>query len=455
METRANYVAVGLFTLIVLLASFAFIYWVARIEESANLKPIQIMIRGQVSGLATGSDVQFNGIKVGKVGRVIFDSNDPRIVYAIAEISDQTPVRADTTATIAAQGLTQIAYVSLKGGTPDAPSLFDTAEPGRLPILEAQPSPFSDILETVRDVATKTNEALGTLQEFIEENREPISRTVANIQEFSDALGRNAEGVDEFLNNAAEIGKTLGEFSAKLDGTIQGIERLVAAVDEEKIRNIVADAEVFTQDLREGGEQIGELMASVDRVAKDLEGFSTRIDASLTKVEEIVGKVDTQEVTETLSSLTDTARDARQVMADAREVSQSLASRKESIEAFLDDASETGTRLREASKRLEDVLAKADGFLGGGEDGNVMADVAKTLEEFRRLAANLQSNVNEIAGGVAQFSNTGLRDVEALISEARRSMTRIDRVVGELERDPQRFLFGNSDVRTYNGRPRR
>ena len=84
-----------------------------------------------------------------------------------------------------------------------------------------------------------------------------------------------------------------------------------------------------------------------------------------------------------------------------------------------------------------------------------MSEVKLTLAEFRKVATTMQARINEIAGGLTQFSNTGLNDVQALVNDARRSVSKIERVITNLESDPKRFLFGNSSVKTYKGRPKR
>ncbi len=117
METRANFVAVGLFTLLVIFASFAFIYWVANLEDSVNQVPLNVEIRGAVTGLATGSEVHFNGIRVGKVRRVVFDADDPEVVYALTDVNADTPIRTDTTATLGVQGLTLVAKGPVSGNS--------------------------------------------------------------------------------------------------------------------------------------------------------------------------------------------------------------------------------------------------------------------------------------------------------------------------------------------------
>jgi phospholipid/cholesterol/gamma-HCH transport system substrate-binding protein len=455
METRANYVAVGAFTMAVIMATFGFIYWVARLDESTNLVPINVRIVGVVTGLAAGSEVHFNGIKVGKVQRVVFDADDPRVVYALAEINADTPVRKDTTATLASQGLTGVSYISLKGGTPTAPSLFADTEPGKPPLMEARPSAVADILETVRDVSTKANDALGSLKGFIEENRTPVSNSVKNIETFSAALERNSAGIDEFLKSASGIGKSLAQLGDKLDGTIKGMEKIVTAVDADKVKSTVDNVEAFTADLRKSGAKVEGVLGSVDKAAKELEVFSTDLNVSLKKLDGLLGAVEADTLKQTIADIRDTASGAKQIVADTKSVTQTFTNRKQDIDAMVVSAREMVDRLNQSSKRVDGVLAKLDGFLGNDDSQSVMKDVSTTLAEFRKVATSMQGAINGISGGLTKFSNSGLSDLSALISDARRSFGRIDRVVSELERDPKRFLLGTSDVKTYEGRPRR
>ncbi len=439
----------------VIMASFAFIYWVAKLDGSVPQRPINVRIVGAVTGLSAGSEVHFNGIKVGQVNRVVFNQDDPREVFALAEINEDTPVRADTTATIGSQGLTGVAYISLKGGTRDAQSLFATGIDGAPPIINARPSAVADILETVRDVSTKANDTLSTLKAFVEENRGPVSSTVKNVETFSQALAKNAEGVDKFLNSASEIGVSLSALGEKMDGTIKGLEKIVSAVDAEKVKNTVDNVEAFSSDLRKGGAKVDALLVSVDKVATELQAFSTNLNASLKKFDTVVGAVDAASVKKTIADISETASGAKQLVADARGVTSALSEKKDDISAIVANAKEMTDRLNESSKRVDGVLVKLDGFLGSEGTGDIAKDVRETLADFRKVAATLQSSITNVSSGLSKFTNTGLGDVQALIGDARRSVSRIDRVVGEIERDPQKFLFGKSEVKTYNGRPKR
>ena len=92
METRANYVIVGIFTLVAILAAFAFVYWTAAIGDRGETAPLRVRIPGSASGLGRGSAVLFNGVKVGDVRRVYIDVTNPTV--AIADTADR-PADAD------------------------------------------------------------------------------------------------------------------------------------------------------------------------------------------------------------------------------------------------------------------------------------------------------------------------------------------------------------------------
>src|SRR5215204_3496839 len=123
METRANYVVIGLFTLAVIAGGFGFVYWFSRAGDGGERATYRVVFDGAVSGLRTGGWVLFNGIKVGEVTDLKLNPQDPRQAIATIGIDKSIPIRADTRANLEYQGLTGIASVALKGGQADAPLL--------------------------------------------------------------------------------------------------------------------------------------------------------------------------------------------------------------------------------------------------------------------------------------------------------------------------------------------
>ena len=123
METKANYVVTGLFTLAVIVGAFGFLYWFQRAGDRGHETAYRVVFTGSVAGLNTGSDVTFNGIRVGQVAGLTLDPQDPRKVVALLKVKSAVPVRADTKAGLVFQGLTGLAEVSLSGGSAKAEPL--------------------------------------------------------------------------------------------------------------------------------------------------------------------------------------------------------------------------------------------------------------------------------------------------------------------------------------------
>ncbi len=59
METRANYVLIGAFTLAVIAAAFGFVLWFQSLHTAKARSPIRIVFEGPASGLAQRRQRQF------------------------------------------------------------------------------------------------------------------------------------------------------------------------------------------------------------------------------------------------------------------------------------------------------------------------------------------------------------------------------------------------------------
>ena len=222
METRANYVLIGAFTLAVIVGVFGFIYWFQNIGGTGERAFYRVVFDGSVSGLRTGASVLFNGIRVGEVTGLALDPKRPKQVIARISVDKGVAIRADTEIGLEFQGLTGISALSLKGGDPSKPPLVGAAnikEDG--PLLTAPPGATQDVTQAARD-------ALRKVQEFIEDNQKVFKSALANVDAFSAALARNSERVDHIaaglenltggpdgkggdINEAARSIKTLAE----------------------------------------------------------------------------------------------------------------------------------------------------------------------------------------------------------------------------------------------------
>ena len=122
METKANYVLIGAFTLITGLALLAFGLWAAKYSPTAPGE-YRVVFREAVTGLSVGSPVQYNGIAVGSITELNLVPDDPRQVVARIRLNSNTPVKTDTRAKLAITSPTGPSIIQLSGGTPQSPAL--------------------------------------------------------------------------------------------------------------------------------------------------------------------------------------------------------------------------------------------------------------------------------------------------------------------------------------------
>jgi phospholipid/cholesterol/gamma-HCH transport system substrate-binding protein len=466
MESRANYALVGLFTLAVLAAVFGFVYWFNS-GAGRDKRDVRIIFEGSVTGLGRGSSVLFNGLRVGEVTRIQLRPDDPKQIFAVISVEGSTPLKTDTKARIEAQGLAGVVALQLLGGDRDAPPLV-ALQGQDLPVIKAERSEFQDLLETVRSIANRANTVLDNVDGLVRTNASPINQTIENVRKFSAALGDNSDGVGRLMASFGQIAETIAPLSQKLGTLSEDLSQVVRAIDQQKITNTLDNVEKFTKALGDSG-------GDVSKAARET--------AALT--EKLNGAVDPQKLAATLNDIQNFAavlgnsggevsRAVRDVAALADRFNRTLEENKiasaiDNIEKFTaalggnsasvdkavkDVASITG-KLDRAADQIEGVLKGAEAFLNSaaGEEGKgTFAEITKAAQSIRVLADNLDGRTAQITAGINRFTGPGLRDIEALAADGRRTLTDLARTLRNLERNPQQFIFGGKPpLPQYNG----
>lgn len=458
METRANYVIVGIFTIAAVLAAFGFVYWTSGVGDRGEVTTLRFRIHGSASGLTRGSVVLFNGIKVGDVTRVYIDVSNPTVAIADAQVDRLTPITQSTQADVGLAGLTTgQANIELRGGNPAEPNLLDLAEAeGTIAEMTANPSAVSNLLESAQNIFRRADSVLSDLEGLATDARGPITQTLRNVEEFSAALSRNAEGIDAFLASVTAMSQTLSGVSDRLESSLEAAEELVRAVDRDQVAATVANIEQFTRRLDEASGGFDEIMTGVNRAVAEISRFSASANDTLAKLDGVIDGVDPAALRTALTNFEQASTTVNAAVNDVSRVTERFGARAGDIDGIITDAQQLASRLNQASERIDGVLAKVDGLLGSGEAEGLMADAGETLKAFREVADTLNARMGTITDGLARFSGQGLRDVEALVRDSRRSITRIEQAITDLERNPQRILSGGAGgVREYDGRARR
>jgi phospholipid/cholesterol/gamma-HCH transport system substrate-binding protein len=189
MEIKARYRLIGLFMLAVIGIGFGFVYWLQNAGGLAERKAYQIRFDGTVGGLQVGAPVQFDGIRVGEVTKLVLDADDPRVIIVTIGIDRSTPLRADTSIRIDYQGLTGSAAVALNGGSAQSPKLNLMTNP---PVLVAPLAAGQGLTDMARDVLSRLDKLFG-------DNSADLHDTIGNLKTFSAALAKNSGKIDTIL----------------------------------------------------------------------------------------------------------------------------------------------------------------------------------------------------------------------------------------------------------------
>jgi phospholipid/cholesterol/gamma-HCH transport system substrate-binding protein len=249
METRASFVLIGSFTLVVIAAAFGFVMWFQSLHTAKARSPIRIVFEGPASGLRNGGSVNFNGIRVGEVISVKLDN--PRRVVALAMVENSAPIRKDTLVGLEFQGLTGVAAISLKGGEEAAPAV--PLDEDGIPILTADPNGLQDVTEAIR--ATLQN-----INRVVADNQEAVKNSLHNLETFTGSLARNSEKIDDVMS--------------KVDGVMGKADNLMLGL------NTIA-----------GGNAGGELFLTVKSIRELADDFDKRSGALMSDGRKTLGDI--------------------------------------------------------------------------------------------------------------------------------------------------------------------
>jgi phospholipid/cholesterol/gamma-HCH transport system substrate-binding protein len=359
----------------------------------------------------------------------------------------------------------------------------------------------------------------------VTDNEAGISRTIQNVERFSQALGENAEGIDRFLAQVGQAAERVGPLAEKLETLATNVDAVVRAVEPQRVTRIVENVEGFTQALGESKQAIDNTFRNAESLVTRLNETAPKLDGAITdisniakaidpakvgrtvdKVEEVASSIDGQRVSriventdkftqalgENREAINNALRDAASLIARLNQTApkldsavgeiaelakaidpakvgrtvdnidtftQTLSRRSPDVDKAIQEARSITEKLNKSADRIDSVLAGAEKFLGSasGESGKGAFDeIRAAAVSVRELADDLNQRTEGIQGvlsGVGRFTDSGLREYEALAVEGRRTLGDISRAVRSIERNPQQFLFGGrSNLPEYNGR---
>ena len=193
MEERTSYVLVGAFVLAAVAVTVGSIIWIlgGRSTESSDIYVVEF--NRDVSGLSLGSPVRYLGVEVGAVTAMDLITDRPTHVAVQVEVAASTPINDGTYASLAYQGITGVAYISLAADPGEfAPLSVDAVH--EHPVIPARDVGLPALLAQSGNITAEVEILLEQLGDLLSEgNRASVGRSLSNIAALSEALAGERE----------------------------------------------------------------------------------------------------------------------------------------------------------------------------------------------------------------------------------------------------------------------
>lgn len=294
METKANYVLIGAFTIAVAIFGLLFALWAAKYSSEKSFREYDVVFNEPVTGLTEGSSVQYNGIAIGTVQELRLAPNDPRQVIARLKLQADAPIKTDTTAKLSMTSLTGSPIIQLTGGDPRSPPLHETSA-REVPIIRTQPSALQNIADTANRLVERLDKVLSeqnvkrisntldnieSLTGSIADQREDLRALIVNARKSSEQLSKTLETTDRAVNNVdRELVRKLPGLIAKLDSTLTRLDSTANGANNILSENRTAINSFASDGLGQLGPTLGELRSLI----RDLRRVSDKLDGNPTR----------------------------------------------------------------------------------------------------------------------------------------------------------------------------
>ena len=395
VETRANYLLIGAFTLVGIIGAFAFLLWLAKVEVDRQYAYYFVKF-DNVAGLGDAGDVRYNGLPVGQVVGLELDPDDPSKVRVQIEVSAETPVKTDTVATLQSQGVTGVSYVALSGGTPEAERVALNG------VIPSERSALQSVFEGAPELLERAIALLEDINDVVnEDNKAAVSDVLANLASASGRL----DGV-------------LADFEG-LSGDLSAAAREIAAFTD-TLEGLSATAGVTLETATDTFSAATETLNSIDETAK------TVTEATQTELPGLIA--DIRQTAQTANRVID------EVGADVTQAVKRLDGLVTTGTTTLNTATETLTGIQSTFAAANTTLAGIDTAMAAAEGtleaaGTTFSTVNRVLEE------DLDGLVTDVRRAATALAVTAEEDLPVLMTDLRETASTATRVLDQAGKD--------------------
>ena len=443
METKANYVLIGLFTLGGILGALGLLLWFAKVEVDRQYAYYDILF-ADVSGLGAASDVRYNGLPVGQVVDLELDEVDSSQVRVRIEVSADTPVNADTVAKLQSQGVTGVSFVGLSGGSETSVALSSGSEipserTALQSVFEGAPVLLDRavvLLENVNDVFDRQNrEAVSTTLDNLASASARIDAVLNDFESLSGDLGSAAREIAQFTDRLDALADTAETTLTTATGALETADGTVATIGEFTTTNLVPLANELRTATETANRVIGDVGTQAAQIAGQIDTLATRGAVVLDNANQTFTTANT--AIESINSFTTTnlvplSDDLRTTTQTANRVITETGGEVQRIAGRIDQLADRGTvaldsavvAMDDAQNTIRDArttVARANTYID-----QQLTPLTEDLRTTTQTANRVIDDVGARAAVVADRFITFADDGTALIATADQTFTNAD-----------------------------
>ncbi|MFY0616339.1 MlaD family protein [Shimia sp.] len=425
METRANYLLIGVFALIGLIGSFGFVLWLAKIDLERQYAYYDVLFEN-VSGLGMAGGVRYNGLPVGQVVMLELDEDDPSMVRVRIEVGSDTPVKVDTVAKLQGQGVTGVSFVALSGGTPEAAAMKQYGE------IKTEPSALQSVIEGAPELMEKAIGLLENLQGVVsDENTAAVSELIGNLSSASGRLDRTLAEFETLSQDVGSAAKEIAAFTTRLEALSDTAEETLT--EATSALGSIKEAADRTEGTLKNAESA---FATADGLMQeDLKAFIQRGADAAAALENVVNVLEPS----ALSAMQSAQTLIEQRLPDlAQQVQDTAAAMETQVSQVGTDASSLMARYEEVGTSLQARMTQAESTISAIETATNAA--TETLKSVRAasdtantvMTSDIQPLAGEATAALSTVQQLATTKVSPLIDQANETLVAIEGGVGTL-----------------------
>jgi len=254
METRAHYVIVGAFVLLMAAGVVGFLFWAAKVGPDREYDYYTINFETAVTGLSTSGSVRFNGIYVGSVYDIELDPDDPGRVRVDIRVFRGTPVTTHSIASLDSMGLTGGTFIQLS----ELSELEVSISRGPLqiigdddyPVIPSQVTGLSGIMLSAPELLAQGIELLARGNRVLsDENIQKIDNILADVETLTNGIAGKTEDIQIAISS--------------LRSTMERVDRIAGSIEEmtdTKLAQLMTDFAQIAQNVKQLTESLDDMV---------------------------------------------------------------------------------------------------------------------------------------------------------------------------------------------------